>query len=163
MILGPLMEQVQVPAERVTSMAFSPAGASLALACWGGAVCLYHASRSASSGRQSLIAALQAGAASAAGRCTAQLGAEACAGDKDARMPAAESAAAAALQAQVAPLQEEPEAELLPDSGGNAGGRPGATSAPEQPAGEAGPLPGLADIDHGVKGTGGWAVGCRCA
>lgn len=34
--------QVQVPAERVTSLEFSPDGASLAAACWGGTVSLYH-------------------------------------------------------------------------------------------------------------------------
>lgn len=36
------MHKVQVPAERVTSLEFSPDGTSLAAACWGGTISLYH-------------------------------------------------------------------------------------------------------------------------
>ena len=175
-----LCVQVQVPATRVTAMAFSPAGASLALACWGGSVCLYHAAASNGSGQPSLKAAA-AGSAAAAATAAVSLPRTRQAGELEPAVAAPDAAAEAACsgaaahipalaiaatgQVLGAPLLEQSEAveaAAAVTAHGTAVVPSPRDSSAEQPAAEAAHAPGLAAIDHGIRGSGGWTVGCRC-
>ena len=145
--------QTQIPAERITALAFSPDGATLAAACWGGGIFLYHRAGRASD-------AAHSGAAAASETAVYGQAALPARGDLTVCPPGAAAAASpeeplvsAAPPAQ--PLQTGPA-----PSGSGVHVRAG-VAASKAVACAATPVQalGLAAVDHGVRGSGGWVVG----
>ena len=148
--------QTQVPAERVTSLAFSTDGANLAAGCWGGAIFLYHKagsrwagvadaehSSSAAGASEAAVLALPTQDLSVGPQCAA-----AAAASPEAKAPAAPGK-------QV--LHTGPPPGLATKEGG---GGPAAQAAACGPVPQqASPASGLAAVDHGIRGSGGWIVG----
>ena len=144
------LAQVQVPAERVTSMAFSPNGSTLAVSCWGGAVFLYQQQECA------LDASLQTGSAAA---IMHGLSGAAPAGEAPDGAP--EGQRGGDVLADAVPAAED--AALGEQSGRGMEGD--VVAAPEEAAGQGNAMAyesRLAVIEHGAGGRGGWRPARAC-
>ena len=164
MLCALCMLQTQVPAERVTSLAFSPDGATLAAGCWGGAIFLYHRAGSRWAGTRP------------AQPCSSATPAPVAAVPSEAALPAQDLSAgppgaAGAAASPEAVVSAAPAAQLArtkpPSKGavmhvGAVGGAAEAGACAPAP-GQASQASGLAAVDHGTRGSGGWVVGKGCA